>query len=72
LVEVDLTVGFDGETGVRVGVVRRAGAIDGADRCKKYESIIVKRRATPRDAEGRLCLEKREKFTDCGGAPFVD
>lgn len=37
MVEVDLTVRVDGGTGVRVRVVRGAGAIDRANRCEvKY------------------------------------
>ena len=34
LVEVDLAVWLDIETGVRVGVVRGAGAVDGANSCE--------------------------------------
>ena len=34
LIEVNLTVRVDGETGVRIGVVRGASAVDGANRCE--------------------------------------
>lgn len=42
MVEVDLTVRVDAETGVRVGVVRGAGAIDGANGCRNAGSVEVK------------------------------